>query len=152
MSGQQGARVAKRPPDRLFELVTDQWTKPFWDAAAEHRLVAPRCADCATFRIPPTPFCPRCRSQRIDWPTLSGAGIVYSYSIVSRAIFPEMEDAVPYVTALIELPDAQGIRLISNIVDAPIDRIRVGAPVTVVFDHIAEGVAIPRFRLRESGQ
>jgi len=139
--------IANRPPDQLFELVTSIWTKPFWDAAAEHRLVAPRCSDCHTFRMPPSPFCPHCRSQQIDWMTLSGRGTLYSYSVVSTAIFPEMEASLPYVTAVITLPDADGVRLISNIVDVPIDQLAVDAPVFVVFDDLSPGTTIPRFKM-----
>src|SRR5262249_14427208 len=140
-------QIAKRPPDHLFKRVTDAWTRPFWEAASRHRVAAPRCGEGGTFRMPPTPFFPRCRSPRVEWIELSGEGRLYSYSIVCRATFAEMESSIPYVTAVVELPDAQGIRLITNIVDTPLDRIRIGANVTVVFDDIGDGVTIPRFRL-----
>lgn len=139
------APIAKRPPD-LQKLVTDQWTKPFWDAAAKHRLVAPRCMDCEQFRMPPTPFCPYCQSQRLDWVELSGEGIVYSYSIVMRALVPGTEGALPYIAAVIVLADAGGVRLISNIVDVPIDKVHVGQVVRVIWDDQANGITIPRFR------
>ena len=95
--------TAKRPPPELFKLSTNAWTQPFWDAAANHTLVAARCAHCGHFRMPPTPFCPRCQSQRIDWPVLSGRGEVYSYTVVERAILPGMEPHLPYVPAIITL-------------------------------------------------
>lgn len=144
-------RIAKSPPASLFTLVTDRWTRPFWDAAREHRLVAPRCSACASFRMPPTPFCPHCRSQAIDWAVLSGRGTIYSYSVVSRAIVPEMEDRVPYVTAVIELPDAGGVRLITNVVGSPVDEVKVGAPVHVVWEAAENDVVVPRFALDGHG-
>ncbi|WP_342643887.1 Zn-ribbon domain-containing OB-fold protein [Rhodoligotrophos ferricapiens] len=137
--------IAKAPPSGLFQLTTDQWTKPFWQAAAQHRLVAPRCRNCATFRMPPTPFCPHCLSQDLDWPELSGTGVIYSYSVVSRAIVPEMADSIPYVPALVEFPEADGIRLITNIVDVPIEKIRIGQEVHLVWHRVAEDVVIPLF-------
>jgi uncharacterized OB-fold protein len=139
------APIAKRPPI-LSKLVTDQWTKPFWDAAAQHRLVAARCGQCGRFRMPPTPFCPHCRSQAIDWVELSGDGIVYSYSIVTRALVPGTDDALPYITAVVSLDDAGGVRLISNVVDVAIDRLHVGDAVSVVWDDQTNGITIPRFR------
>ena len=36
----------------------------FWDAAAQHRLVAQRCAECATLRHPPAPDVPALRLAR----------------------------------------------------------------------------------------
>lgn len=139
--------TAKRPPPELFKLSTNAWTQPFWDAAANHTLVAARCAHCGHFRMPPTPFCPRCQSQRIDWPVLSGRGEVYSYTVVERAILPGMEPHLPYVPAIITLDGAGGVRLISNVVDVEVADIAVGMPVTVVWDDAADGsVAVPRFR------
>lgn len=138
--------IAKRPPPEFFTLVTDQWTSPFWEAAARHELALPRCAACGQFRMPPTPFCPACHSQRIDWTRLAGRGTVYSYTVVSRAILPGMEASIPYVPAVIELEGAGGARLISNVVDVAIDRIRVGAAVAVVWDEVG-GVTVPRFTL-----
>jgi len=141
------APLAKSPAEVLFTPTMDQWTEPFWKAAGEHRLVAPQCHDCKRFRMPPTPFCPYCLSQRLDWPTLSGKGTIYSYSIVTRAIMPGMDESLPYVPALVELPDAEKVRLITNVVGVPLDAIAIGAAVTVVWDERSDGVTVPRFTL-----
>lgn len=146
MSRTAAPRTAQRPPDSLFTLVTDQWTQPYWDAAAEDRLVAARCGDCGHFRMPPTPFCPHCRSQSIDWVELPGTGTIYSYTVVERAILPELTDCIPYVPAVVEPDGAPGIRLITNIVESAVDDIVSGARVSVLFDPV-EGGAIPRFRI-----
>lgn len=140
-------QIAKSPADDLFSLSQDQWTKPYWDAAREGRLTAPRCDECGRFRMPPTPFCPHCLSQRIDWPTLSGRGTIFSFTIVARAIVAGMEDCIPYVPALIDLDDAPGARLTTNIVDVPVAAIAIGAPVNVVFVARRDGVVVPRFTL-----
>lgn len=138
--------IAKSPPEALFQPSMDQWTRPFWEAARQRRLVAPQCRACGTFRMPPTPFCPQCLSQEIDWPTLSGRGVVYSYSIVCRAVTPDMAESLPYVPALVELADAGGVRLITNVVGVPVDSVHVGQAVEVVWEDRADGVTVPRFR------
>lgn len=97
--------------------------------------------------MPPSPFCPECHSQDILWVELSGKGTVYSYTVVWRAISPEMHDSVPYVPAVIALLDADGVRLISNIVGAPIDAIRIDAAVQVVWREGPTGHTVPQFRL-----
>ena len=137
--------LAKRPPPELFKLSTNRWTKPFWDATTRHLLVAACCQACGTFRMPPTPFCPVCQSQAIDWPVLSGRGSVYSYTVVERAIFPGMETHLPYVPAVIALEGAPGVRLISNVVDVEVRDIVVGMAVSVVWDDDPNGVSVPRF-------
>jgi uncharacterized OB-fold protein len=102
--------IARRPPPDLFKLAVNHWTEPFWQATKEHRLLLARCADCGHARMPPTPFCPQCQSQRIDWTALSGLGTVYSYTVVTRAILPDMDAYLPYVPAVITLDGADGMR------------------------------------------
>ena len=140
--------IAKRPPPDLFKLATNAWTQPFWDAAAQHRLVVAQCGTCGTCRMPPTPFCPACQSQQIDWKTLTGLGEIYTYTIVDRAILPGMADHLPYVPAVITLEGGGGVRLISNVVDVELADLAIGMPVQVVWDDLREGVAVPRFRPR----
>lgn len=146
------AETSKAPPAQLFRLVVDQWTQPFWDACREHRLVFPRCADCAIMRFPPGPFCPGCQSQRVEWTDLPGTGVIYSYTVVLRSITPEMDDSIPYAPAVIELDGAEGQRLISCVVDARLDRIRVGALVRVGWEDRSDGVTVPRFVLDAEGR
>ncbi len=138
--------LAKRPPPELFKLSTNVWTKPFWDATSRHVLVAAQCSACGAFRMPPTPFCPLCQSQAIDWPALSGRGSVYSYTVVERAIFAGMEAHLPYVPAVIELEGAPGVRLITNVVEVDVSEIVVGMAVSVVWDDDPNGVSVPRFK------
>lgn len=143
------SRIARRPPDALAAIVPDSWTEPFWTAAKEGRLTCARCADCGHFRMPPTPFCPRCRSQALEWPALPGTGTIYSFSVVERAVIPGTEDTVPYVVAVVSLDGAEPARLITNIVDSPVDAIRIGARVSALFDIMPDGAGVPRFRLEE---
>jgi len=41
----------------------------------------------------------------------------------------------------------EGPRLMCNIVDAPLNELRVDLPVTVVFDAVSDSISLPRFRL-----
>ena len=145
------AATAKRPPRQLFKLSVDRWTAPFWEAAARHRLVVPRCCTCGAFRMPPTPFCPGCQSQRLDWIEIAGKGTVYSYSIITRATVPSMEECLPYVPAIVTLEQAGGVRLITNIVDVPVDSVHIGLGVCLVWDDLEPGVSLPRFTLPGQG-
>ena len=40
-------------PSILTQPSTDDLSRPFWEASVEGRLVAPRCTNCGTFRLPP---------------------------------------------------------------------------------------------------
>jgi len=52
---------------------------------------------------------------------------------------------VPYNIVLVELPDAGGVRLVSNLVDVPVEEVAVGLEVEVLFEDQGD-VTLPRFR------
>ena len=131
--------------EELTTLHPDTWSAPFWVAAREHRLVAQQCADCGAFRMPPSAFCWRCRSQNVVWPDLPGTGTIFTFTISRHALTPAAADCVPYVIAVIELDGAPGIRLISNIVGVDVDSVEIGQRVDVVWDDVSAEVTIPRF-------
>nr|WP_047165538.1 OB-fold domain-containing protein [Sphingomonas sp. Y57] len=139
-------RIAKAPPPGIA-IVVNAWTAPFWDAAARHELLLPRCSNCHRYRMPPTPFCPHCRLQGLDWLAAPGEAFLYSYTIVERAVVPGTEDMLPYVPAIVEYPAADGVRLITNVVDAPLGEIAVGRRVVLAWHDLPEGGAIPVFRM-----
>lgn len=121
---------------------------PFWEATSEHRLVVPRCEDCATVIWYPRGFCPACSSFDVEWIELSGGGSIYSFSIPRRGQGAYGESA-PYVVAYVELdiPDgAAGPRIITNVVDCDPSTVAVGQRVTVAFDDTPSGHALVRFR------
>jgi len=49
-------------PDAMPSPMADNITLPWWQHAAEHRLVVQRCTACGATRIPPSPVCATCRS------------------------------------------------------------------------------------------
>ena len=132
--------------DDLKHVHPDVWTRLFWDSARENRLVACRCADCATFRMPPTPFCWKCRSREIAWVTLPGTGSVYTFTISRHPMAAAVRDAIPYLLAVVSLDGAPGTRLISNIVGTAPENVRIDMQVEVIFDRVSPELTVPRFR------
>lgn len=131
------------PPPTLDDPAADERTEPFWEAARNHNLVAPRCADCGTFRMPPGRFCPECLSMNLEYVQLPGTGTVFAAIVVREPLQPGVEEHVPYVVALIEADGAPGIRFVSNVVDCEVDEVTVGMPVQVVFHPINERFTLP---------
>jgi uncharacterized OB-fold protein len=115
----------------------------FWDAVREHRLVIQRCASCGTLRHPPSPMCGSCGS--LDWDTLesSGRGRVLTWILSHH---PNAADTDRRVVVLVEL--AEGVRLVSNLVDVPDDDpyARYDDVEVVVDFREHEGVLLPVFR------
>jgi hypothetical protein len=134
-------------PDTDFvELSPDMHTAPFWAAANEHRLAAPRCVACGQFILPPTGWCPACRCPDTEWVTLSGRARLYTYTIVRHPPVRALAETVPYVLAVVKLPDAGDVKLITNVVDCDTADLAIGQELEVVWHTRQDGVTIPRFR------
>ena len=138
-------RIFPEMPDFMAYLSPDVWTEPFWTAASEHRLVAPKCTSCGEFRMPPAPFCWSCRGQDVEWVELPGRGTVYTFTVTRQALIPQLKGSVPYVVAVVDLEGAPGARLVGNIVDVDPDTVCVGMAVTVTWDDLDEHTTIPRW-------
>jgi uncharacterized OB-fold protein len=82
-------------------------------------------------------------SQEYTWETLSGKGHVYTYTVMHRAPDPSFQQDVPFVVALVELEE--GVRMISNIVHCPWERVCIGMPVEVVYEDIDDDTALFKF-------
>lgn len=110
----------------------------YWDAAGAGRLVVRTCNACGELHHYPRTVCPFCFSRDLDWVDASGVGEVYSYSVMRRA-------PVPYAIAYVTL--AEGVTMLSNIVGADFDSLRIGMKVKVDFAPTADGgPMVPVFR------
>lgn len=136
--------ISRTPDLKQLDIPIDAWTKPFWEATAQHQLLLPACTACATVRWPPGPFCPRCQSQSVLWRP-SGTGRIYSFTVV-RSSEGDVQQWVQ-VPALIEFPEADGVRLLAAIVDAPVDAIEIGQSVEPDWVEAANAI-VPVFRIK----
>lgn len=119
-------------------------TEPHWAAAAEGRLVLPRCRACEAAIWYPRELCPACGSTDVEWVEASGRGFVYTSTVVHRGE-GAYRDATPYVLAYVEL--AEGPRVLTNVVGVPPGEVHIGQEVEVVFEHSDDGGhALARFR------
>lgn len=117
---------------------------PFWEAARRRTLVVQRCRGCRGLRFPARDLCSRCLSRDAEWAPVSGRGTIFSFAVMHQVYHPGFADAVPYAVVVVEL--AEGVRLVSNVVDCPVDRLRIGMPVEVVFEDASAEVTLPKFR------
>src|SRR5687767_9988481 len=117
--------MAVAPNTSFVQIAPDSHTEPFWQAAREHRLVAPRCATCGTFVLPPTGYCPKDRTREMEWVELSGRATLYTFTVVRHAVIPALSETVPYVIAVVKLPDAGDKKMITNIVECDVDMLQI---------------------------
>lgn len=133
-------------PDGAPSPSASAHTRPFWDAARDHRLVVLRCDACGEFRHPPRQICPYCASFDASWTEVAGTGTVFTFTVVSQPLHPAFKEVLPYVIAQIELDGTGGTRLLSNVVDIDPAAVSVGLPVEVVFEDMSSELTVPRFR------
>ena len=69
--------------------------------------------------------------------------------MIHHLFHPAFKDDLPYVTALIELEEQDNLRVFTNIVETPIEDVRVGMQVEVLFENRGEWV-YPQFRAARS--
>jgi uncharacterized OB-fold protein len=120
-----------------------QATQPFWDAAAQGKLVFQRCGECKQTHSTPRLFCRQCMAESLQWETSSGQGSIYTFTVNHRAANPHMADKVPYVVAVVQLDE--GFRLMANIVDVQPQSVRVGDRVRVRFLPLNDTISLPQF-------
>lgn len=130
------------PQPRRPRPVVNRDNSPYWDAIRSHRLLIQHCTACGTLRLPWHPGCAACGSPEWDTREASGEGTVHSYVVMHHPPFPAFDP--PYAVVLVEL--AEGVRLVSNIVGVPYDKVRIGMPVSLEFRAYDEELTLPVFR------
>jgi len=92
------------------------FTKTFWDALAEGRLLATRGKASGRLTFPPKPFCPYDWGPEIEWVELCGRGKLYSQTVIhaAPAVF---EREAPIRNGIVDLEE--GVRVAARILGEP---------------------------------
>ena len=128
---------------RPLPAVTDV-SRPFWQAAREHRLELQRCDDCNEWIFYPRQVCSECLSSALSWHQVSGLGTVYTYTLLHVPPHPGLVDDLPMIVAVVKLNE--GPQLTTNIVGCPPEEVTIDMPVTVYFDDVDETTTLVKFK------
>ena len=130
-----------------------EWTKPlplpdnvsgpYWQAAAEGRLLIQQCPACGNRQWYPRALCTACGADT-EWLECTGRGVVHTFTVVRQMGMRAFREDVPYVVAMIDLEE--GPRLMGGITDCDPDDVVIGLPVEVHFVAAAEDIGIPYWR------
>lgn len=138
MTGESAGTYCKPLPRVTAE------NRPFWDATKRHELRLQRCAECGRFRYPPSPVCPDCLSEAVEWARVSGRGTITTFVVFHKVYFESFAGEAPYNVVQVRLEE--GPRLTANLVGVRNEELAVGTPVEVVFDDVTPEITLPRFR------
>ena len=148
--------------ERPLPVTDDPADAPMWEAALRGELVVQACVDCGRLRFPPRPMCPDCQSLDTGWQKLSGRGQLWSYCVAHPPLLPAFEKDAPYNVAVIQLDEAPTLRIFGRVVRGgaasgsgearePVDPslLVIGARLQVVFEKVADDVALPLLLLED---
>lgn len=127
--------------------VPNEWTRPFWDAAKNHRLELQRCQNCRSFQHPPYATCVQCMAIDLKFEPVSGTGTIYAYTIMYHTGDKRFASAVPYASIIVELDAAPGALLAGNLLESDYTEAKVGRRVEVIFEKLNDDITLPQFRL-----
>jgi uncharacterized OB-fold protein len=105
-------------------------TEPFYEAAADGRLLIQRCTRTGKAQWYPRGHSIHDARADVEWIEASGRGAVYTFTVVGRSPFDDIE--APYVLAIVELEE--GPRMTTNIIGVDPEAVRIGMPVIADFE------------------
>lgn len=111
---------------------------PFWDAAAEGRLMLPWCVESGRHFWPPSPVSPFATVGAVQWREADAAGVLIGVAVYRRTFQKALEARLPYGVGLVELN--AGPRLQVHLADPDAGNAPcAGDRVTIAFISIIEG-------------
>ena len=124
--------------------VLEGLTAEFYGFCRQGRLHFQRCDRCRTWRHVPREMCAECGSWEWSWEPSSGRGVVFSWTVVNRALHPAFEHDTPYAPVIVEMDE--GVRLLSQVEGVAPGDLAIDMPVEVFFEAVTPEVSLPRFR------
>ena len=134
------ARPGTTKPLPVLEGLTGE----FYEFCRRGALHFQRCSDCRAWRHVPREMCAACGSWEWSWQPSSGRGVVFSWTVVTRALHPAFQDATPYAPVIVEMEE--GVRLLSRVEGIAPEDLAIGMSVEVAFETVSEDVTLPVFR------
>ena len=122
----EGLPIPEASPDGLDTA--------YYEGLAAGEIRVQFCPACETYQWGPEWACHACHNFEIEWRSVDGRGRIYTWERVWHPVHPALKDACPYLTAIVELPGAQNIRLIGNVIGDPLQAVTVGDAVEAVFE------------------
>tara|TARA_Y100000590_G_scaffold268319_1_gene301369 strand:- start:6221 stop:6628 length:408 start_codon:yes stop_codon:yes gene_type:complete len=128
-------------------VVPDDFTKPYYDACNQGKLVIQNCKSCNILQHPPAPACRECNASDMEWKEVSGRGTIYEYGVIHDCPVASLQADQPFNVAVIMLDEDQGIQMYSHLPGVPADEVPVGSKVEVIFEETPNGQKVPEWKV-----
>lgn len=120
-------------------------SKQFYDWCELGELRFQRCNACKTWRHVPRELCAECGAWQWSWERSSRRGVVFTWTLVERPLHPAFTEDLPYACVVAEM--REGVRLLAGMSEGSPQQVEIGQDLEVVFESVAAGIALPKFRL-----
>ena len=112
---------------------------PYWEGTLQDELRVQRCAECGTHQWGPEWMCHNCQAFDPEWVAVEPKGRIYSWERPHHPVHPTLAEHGPYIIVLVELPHADNLRMVGNLLGDPMQDIVIGAEVEAIFEHHPDG-------------
>ena len=116
---------------------------PMWESIAEDAMKLQKCANCGALRYPPGPTCPKCLSTDYEWAPVEGRGKILSWTTFHRQYLPAYP--APHTVVAVQL--SEGPIMIGHVAAGEVPKLKVDAPVRMIYVDHADGYRIPSFEV-----
>lgn len=119
------------------------FSKPYWDATREKKLVIQRCRVTGKYQHYPRPVSIYTGRRRdIEWHEVSGKGEIFSFSFTYRGQ-TAFRGHEPYAVVIVTLD--VGVNVITGMMNCTRDQLRVGLPVKACWLPLEDGTHLLMF-------
>ena len=121
--------------------MVDGLDTPFWEGLAAGEIRLQHCGNCSAWQWGPEWICHKCHSHDVAFERVEPSGRIYSYERVWHPVHPALKDQGPYIVVLVEIPHADNVRMVGNLLGDPHQQVEYGAEVRAVFENHTDGDA-----------
>lgn len=86
--------------------------RPYWEAAAQGRLLLQSCGACGKIRHYPRMLCDACYSDSVTWLASKAFGKIHSWTVAHHAFHPAFAAELPYTLVTVDLDE--GVRALGR--------------------------------------
>ena len=128
-------------------IENDRLDAPYWEGTRRGELWVQRCTKCRAWQWGPEWICHKCLSFEMGWERVEGRGRIYSWVRIWNPVHPALREACPYIALVVELPDADNVRIVGNLLGDPRQEPPFDAAVEAVFEDHDEGYTLVQWKL-----
>lgn len=131
--------------NRPVPIITDQYSREYFEAWAEQRLLVQRCTDCGHWQHYPRALCTVCGGTP-EFVEQEATGTVYTYTVIRQMGAAPFSSELPFAIVMVEL--ACDVKIMGTITDCDVDDVHIGLEVDGYALLAAEGIGVPYWRPR----